>query len=883
MPQDSLKSVVYRSLVHCDDPNGVVENETIRKSKIYPKKLERKTNTRRSRKGSNSSLVYKEERNERVFSEGTSEELQAPPSFQLLEVSRGAQNLNQMIDSWSNGTAIDGQSEDIAKDLLRGALDLQESLIMLCKMQEASKFMSRLKKKHELQSELLDEVGVERVDSGRFGEKNYHRSLQNSRLSIGGSSRNCTEELKKVIRESLSRQNLLPIPSDEENFSLDQMKFDSVSDIPSTSSSQSSVVLSNDFASFGSSVSSTTRQKKAKSPSVIAKLMGLEEFPSESIPSLPKQSDNERNSNQRRPISDIEIPKARKPYFVNRDSDSERTTLEEIIETMQFKGLLQSKSHDERLNFGSHHPKKSFPKHMLDDEMPPIVIIKPLHFPSREVKRFIQEEGTSYYKEMSKKMEAREDPSSQRFIQDEVAVEPKVILSKMEAKEEPVSNVITQDEEVLDPKNLSLKLEVKEESPARRLIREDGNLMSTQIVRKQRPKELKTMETSTTNKMKASVSQHHKPEKMEKTNNKVGKMQKTLPNRRKLMEKETAKASTAARSLDQVKATSTKSRKLENGSIISRDHMHLQQSTTKNPISRRTIKPTLQNAIDQTKQSRTRKEKPVRDSLLDTSITDTLQCKDGIKEIHPADKMSSVSSETSTLFDDQQPTNKGMEAAKVHMEDHKEEDQTALCEVPPQTSQHVSGIDSSEEAKQLVDHKIEFPSKEINLKRLFLSSPSFLSSAEELFDLNVNQPIILQTTLVQDIGMINTRLYFDCATELMEHKSRWNSRVLHPLIRTRLANPGTNISLDGLVEEVCNEIEISRSYSKIDGDNGVPVDNLFKMLENDLKRKEMLGNGGWDLGWMNGFSVNEADQVVGEMEKKVLSELIDEFIIDLVF
>ncbi|KAF8402618.1 hypothetical protein HHK36_010707 [Tetracentron sinense] len=46
----------------------------------------------------------------------------------------------QMIDSWSKEMRFDGQSKDIARDLLRGAFDLQESLIMLSKLQDASTF-----------------------------------------------------------------------------------------------------------------------------------------------------------------------------------------------------------------------------------------------------------------------------------------------------------------------------------------------------------------------------------------------------------------------------------------------------------------------------------------------------------------------------------------------------------------------------------------------------------------------------------------------------------------------------------------------------------------------------------------------------------------------
>ncbi|KAI3877714.1 hypothetical protein MKW98_020195, partial [Papaver atlanticum] len=914
MPQDSLKSVVYRSLVSCDDPNGVAENETIRKSKKRHNLIS--TATRKTTPTRNDSY--------------RGEDRNAPQSssHQLLEVSRGAQNLNHMIDSWSNGSIMNGQhSDDIARDLLRGALDLQDSLIMLCKMQEASKYMSQLKNKHELQIQEFDEVGarrvdsgrfriekvdsgrfgiekvdsgrfgvervdsgrfgiekvdsgrfgvervdsgrfgVERVDSGRYAERVHRGSIENSRLSAGGSSKNCSDELKKVIRDSLSRQNLLPVSSNEENASLN-----SVSDVPTTSSSHSSTVLSNDFASVDSSLSSTGTQKKAKSRSVIAKLMGLEDFPSEPVQLVPKLPDYEKDLIPRTPISDVEKPKAVNPYFVNRYSDPERT-LQEIIETMQFKGLLQSKSKSL-----SHFPKKSFPKHLLvDDEMPPIVIIKPIRFPSREAKRFSQEEGASlFYKGKSRRME------DEKFVRDLVTEEPKVIIEELEVTEVNVIEATAQDQEILNSKTMSGGLKAKGETRARKVIREDGNLLSKQMLKKPWPK---NPEMASTHKTKdSSVAPAPKIEKIEKSNSKVGKIEQTLPTRRKPMQKEIAKASTPARSLEHVRAISTKVRKLENGSTATRDRVHHQQVTTPNPVLKRSVKPVQGNVTVQKKKLRTRKAKLVRDSLLEAPITNTSQCKDGANEIQQADSLSSVSTSTSTSTDNQQSTGKDeeLEASKVHMRDYKHKDQTVLGEVTLQIDERSTDISSSEEAKQDFDHKKAIPLPEINMKEFFLSSASFVNYAEDLFDLNVNQLLVLQTTSFEDVGMIKSRLYLDCANELMEHKSRWNSQSRHPLVKTRFANSRVSISLDGLVEEICNEMEILKSNSKDDGDSIVPVDKLHKMLEIDLKRKEMLGNGGWDLGWTSGFSVDDAEHMIGKVENEVLSELIDEFITELI-
>ncbi|KAK6938780.1 LOW QUALITY PROTEIN: DUF3741-associated sequence motif, partial [Dillenia turbinata] len=59
----------------------------------------------------------------------------------LQEISRGAQKLNQILKACSSGFNIDRHSIEIGKELLKGAMELEESLRMLVNLQEASEFM----------------------------------------------------------------------------------------------------------------------------------------------------------------------------------------------------------------------------------------------------------------------------------------------------------------------------------------------------------------------------------------------------------------------------------------------------------------------------------------------------------------------------------------------------------------------------------------------------------------------------------------------------------------------------------------------------------------------------------------------------------------------
>ena len=138
MPQDGPKSVVYRSFFSCDDPKGVVECKTNRKSKTDSLKSKEKVKHQKNQKNLSASFSFKEERKDRVSKGPTDHQLHNPSSYQLMEISRGAQKINQVTDSWPEEKGFDRQTKDIAEELLRGALDLKESLTMLGKLQEAS-------------------------------------------------------------------------------------------------------------------------------------------------------------------------------------------------------------------------------------------------------------------------------------------------------------------------------------------------------------------------------------------------------------------------------------------------------------------------------------------------------------------------------------------------------------------------------------------------------------------------------------------------------------------------------------------------------------------------------------------------------------------------
>ncbi|CAA6671606.1 unnamed protein product [Spirodela intermedia] len=149
-----------------------------------------------------------------------------------------------MIDTWSKSPSFDGRAGDLSVDLLlKGALDLQESLLMLEKLQRSSELLTQSRRRFQGCS--FREEGPPAggaggaavlTGSGRFG-----------------SSRNGVEELRNVIRDNLYRQNLLSGRSTKPP--------------PPPSSPE-----------------------KPRAPNLIARLMGLEEAPPSAAAEKPDRS-----------------------------------------------------------------------------------------------------------------------------------------------------------------------------------------------------------------------------------------------------------------------------------------------------------------------------------------------------------------------------------------------------------------------------------------------------------------------------------------------------------------------------------------------------------------------------------------------------------------
>ncbi|KAK8660572.1 hypothetical protein V6N13_051494 [Hibiscus sabdariffa] len=768
MPQDSLRSFVYRSFVICDDPKGVVECRPIRRSKTGPKSDECR---RKARSRSN-------------------------VKDQLSEVSRRAHKVNHVTDSCSNGLRHDGSSEYEAEDLLKGGLDLQDSLHMLGKLQETSHYMANLKKEKGKWDRVINDQVIRRTNSSPVGEQNFRMESQSPRLSADGSSRDCIEELREVIRDSLARQNLLPNLNVEEKRCFSGRFSDSASDIPSTSSSQSSTVQTNNFTSMDSSISLTALDKKAKGPSLIAKLLGLEDMPS-------------------------------KPLQTNSFS-----TMKDIPETMHFKGLLKCNFIKE-IKYGSHQWSDIILEQKLINNSPPIVLIKPRLNPCLQPqKNFVP------------------------LFKEEESLDTETMLAEVKVKEEPPS---------INSDNRGLNIN---ETPVKRLSSRDGAKDSKDKEAGPMKKDIKTSELLTMPLLKKAA-----------TRKKIEKIPKSEISSMKQVDKEVAKVKNLSRYKDAAKVTPPKSNKLENGSNVAKNKMSYHRISTANSNSSHRPQ-TIVPATNHRKKIPTKKEKTVSKATTTAKVTtkkleykgdgivsdgkkiDVISVNDTVLEgkiVDLASESDNVSEEYSTETADPLPTKEGTEHTDILIGDNSE---SSVCDVTPVTTddqdnrKSIRDIDDDPIMPIGADSKIFM--RGTRMKALTLSSPDFLNHVGG----------------INDFMDTNTRLSLDCTNEIIQLRSSPDLQLVHPRLSSVVGKAKSHISVDHLLKGICDGIEALGSYGELAGKNCC-TSSLYSMLERDLKHKEVL-SGIWDWGSGNGFSVNDTMQVVDDIEKQLLSGLIEE-------
>ncbi|KAG8632499.1 hypothetical protein MANES_18G027700v8 [Manihot esculenta] len=199
------------------------------------------------------------------------------PHLHLKEISKGAQKLNQILRACSNGVNFDRYSIEIGRELLKGAMDLEESLRMLVNLQEASEYM--IKPQSKTRITLLDD---DEDDNDITMKTDENKQLARPIFSFDKPSKN-SQYIQEAARTDLKQRLMaLTYKSKTTNFSYDNHN---LSTSHSTSQRQSASYNPNikTFTAFPEqkyhSGPLIPKPENGRIPNVIAKLMGLEELP----------------------------------------------------------------------------------------------------------------------------------------------------------------------------------------------------------------------------------------------------------------------------------------------------------------------------------------------------------------------------------------------------------------------------------------------------------------------------------------------------------------------------------------------------------------------------------------------------------------------------
>lgn len=164
----------------------------------------------------------------------------------------------------------------------------------------------------------------------------------------------------------------------------------------------------------------------------------------------------------------------------------------------------------------------------------------------------------------------------------------------------------------------------------------------------------------------------------------------------------------------------------------------------------------------------------------------------------------------------------------------------------------------------------------VTARYLLLNGESFLCQSEELLETDAWEPTVWKTSVDHEIA--DSTLLVDCANELLENKRSQYALAVDPLSLKAIKMRKFSVSVDKLVNGICDGFEVLRSYNKVAGKN-LSADALYALLERDLWCKGVVSSA-WDLGWRTGLTNNEVEQVVTDIEKYLLTAFIDDLLTD---
>ncbi|XAR64117.1 hypothetical protein NMG60_11024332 [Bertholletia excelsa] len=773
----------------------------------------------------------------------------------------------------------------VGQELLRGAMDMEESLRMLVTLQEASQYLISPQRRNKIR--LLEEDEHDEGKGTKFAEPKQVELPKfsfdkPSRKSSHKRSASCGSDFKPLDKSSLLKDNM--------------------------SSSQ-------------------PKQGKVRIPNIIAKLMGLEELP-HNVHS--KSGSKESSSKQKQgTVSKTTYTSTKHAETKSRDADNPKPP---TIEQKLYKTTSQNAK-----------PKVIFP----DQKLPKDLEITDTSNPTSGLKRGrngIDRPGQLYQytrnqddfqeqaitREMTKHTEEQTDTNKEEANKPTSSNDLRNNRSP-EAKKAVQEEIGFNQETLLKGKrNANMPLSNQEKANSRLGIKKE------QVIRKSVPDEEKKPTDQQSAKSRSSVKKQKGTEPQGKNSS------KTMPDARNMQKRQnTCQATHSKRSsaevIDEsplkgwkngknwegiekrnsrdsdshknapgmelgfemdksnVSIPQVKEKPLHGPSVQKRvDHAELQGSEAlrrigevipkRNRSSHNSVKPRHHHSsiLEEMKQGRFEK---INDSKRAIAITGSRFKESEVQNIRPHKSESSSKLQDGSLLlkKEEKPALTLYRIIHTLLTNGKrleiEADIFGLAEANGASMDvfHLSQHEASEISAPRVTEPLT--EDETYLKMILIKCQLFVDTAEMLFNLNI--PV---TSLhVDDYNGPDedSKLILDCGYEIMKRKGKRLELALLAGMKISI-NHMKVTSLDDLVKKLHKDLENIKFYGLKESDECNAADYLYNMIEKDIHNTDPDLNCMWDFGWHEKtFAGTQYEDIIREVERNLVNKLIDEIMQEL--
>ncbi|MED6185098.1 hypothetical protein PIB30_053690 [Stylosanthes scabra] len=848
-----------------------------------------------------------------VRQQASTNNFQGLSPMQINEISKGAQRLNQILRACSNGFNIDRYSIEVAKELFQGAIDLEQSLRMLVELQQNSEFLIAPHKKNRIK--LLDEDSEDDDDSNKTVRASEQNQLAPPIFSFDKRSRHTLMQGKIILTNSKEGRN--------SNIKKQDGKISRVSQKQTNRSSSETKNLNAVSEQKNHSASAKSDTEKARIPSVVAKLMGLDNLPEKAEPKNMPQKDSGNaqkiRGNQGMPVQYTSSKERTKKVEENNNKETENLVAmkkQRVLEAFN----MAATTHDEDQFFGGNKNsfgEKASPKVLsqngksLWSDLYGIKTMNGFEKPKHNISAANITEQKSTVKGRINGELVNERSQVKPSMQEEKEINvSNVQMLKRNAYKQNMNNQKKPEKNLADQKSYMLskygpqegknhseqRLQPREKQMAQARL-QGGSELNLRCSKNQNRlisshKKQNSAENLEAMKLEGTLGNQYddfsKHQKSNVSNEKVKEIVYRKPGVKMMVDEKIVPK------LANMKVKNTRKQKVDmprkivevsnegNGRKLIekvKQQIHILHDARQGAIDRfNGFKDPKGEMVDimNSNETAAEAESPDRRSQphKEADLAPTPYNSDG-RELH---SLKGTVALTPNHLDHAAPvvTNDGFKSGELALNTRngtREESMSTNNNHLPQKYQNIS---AKRAQKPLTE-------SEIRLKRILVANRSFINTSEALFRLNIPFSILQDgNTGSQNSEGECKELLLDCGYEVMKRKGILSELKAYPF--SNISTDTMSItSLDDLVRLLNKDIEKLRFYGRNNRNFNANVeDYLPKMLELDIFSREQDIDCMWDFGWKNEtYALIERCDVVKDMEKHVLNVLLDEITRDL--